>query len=144
MQRKPEFALSKLKQPRPPKQDDTLSYEEMIMLPRHCPIFRHAWTPLTVIGLVSVFLLQAGCGRIILTHPSASELLDRSGFSWDSDSTEHFDVLYETASMTAKCTAAFGVESEQAREQVLSFLEEDQYDERVSIFLVESKERMAD
>ncbi len=60
------------------------------------------------------------------------------------DTTEHFDVFYESGSKTAARVADVRVEAEQAREQVLKFLVEERYDQRVSIFLVESKQRMKD
>ena len=107
-------------------------------------IYKRALALLTPIGLASIFLLQAGCGLIILSHPRASELVNRSSFSWTKDITEHFDLFCEAESKTAGQVAAVRIEAEQEWEKVLTFLKEEQYDQRVSIFLVQSKQRMKD
>ena len=65
------------------------------------PIYKHALTHFWHVGLASIFLLQAGCGQVILSHPSASELAKRRGFSWTTITTDHFDVFYEAGSKTA-------------------------------------------
>ena len=70
--------------------------------------------------------------------------MNRRGFSWATESTEHYNLYYETDSMTANSVAAVRVEAEREWEQVLKFLGIQQYEERVSIFLVESKKRMKD
>ena len=107
---------------------------------------RPLWAPHAVVGgLALVCSALGGCGPLILSHPTAAALASKSGFTWaPTTTTEHFDSYAEVGSRAERDLPAFQIEAERTWGDVLEFIGEERYDERVSIFLVDSRQRMKD
>jgi len=66
----------------------------------------------------------------------------RSGFSWVVDSTDHFVLHLEHGSRAQRSAGLLSFQLDRARERTLDLLGEKDYDERINVFVVGSREQM--
>ena len=94
--------------------------------------------------VIVLMLAPAGCGSLIVTQQSVESLAGRRGFAWQTHEREGFVIYVEPATVAAEQIDAIASEAREARRQVLAYLEEPPYEPIVSIFVVDSRDRMKD
>jgi hypothetical protein len=89
-----------------------------------------------------LLLLNAGCGSLIVTQQSVDDLAGRRGFTWNTSEIDGFVIYVEPDSVAEDDLQAIESDALSARRRVLAYLEEPTYERTVSIFVVDTLDRM--
>ena len=92
----------------------------------------------------AVMLGPFGCGSLIVTQKSVESLEVRRGFTWETHELDGFVIYVEPGSVASQNRDAIADEGRTAREHVLAYLQEPVYEPTVSMFIVDSRDRMKD
>lgn len=98
--------------------------------------------PVLCTAVVVILLLTIHENLFGRSEPSSAELLNRKGFSWRTDQTEHFWIHYEANSFAEKQPELLTMPHERAIPRILELIGEQTYPEKIHIFAVESRARM--
>ncbi len=98
--------------------------------------YRTPWLALFSLSLV------LGCSKIMLRHPSAATLAARQGSTWQTTRSTHFVLYFEEGTPAERQLKQLEEDAEAARDRVLMLLGETEYEPRVSIFAVSTREKM--
>ena len=86
------------------------------------------------------------CSKFIyisaISDPTVKELQDRNGFLWIEESSEHFNYYFEKDSYASDYISSIIEISENSYKRVLQLLGIQSYDERIYMFIVDSRNRM--
>ena len=93
-----------------------------------------------VAAMVAVTVTSFSCARV--TAPTVPELASRRDFRWTTARTEHVDLYVEENSFAAARIDSLMTRSEAAWSRVLELLGVGTYTPRISVFVVDSRERM--
>ena len=93
-----------------------------------------------VVAVAAVTVASFSCVRV--TAPTVPELASRRDFKWTTAHTEHVDLYVEENSFPAARIDSLSTRSEAAWSRVLELLGVATYTPRISVFVVESRERM--
>ena len=94
--------------------------------------------------MIATCVLLAGCrGSVGLSKTNPQSLVNEPGFDWaEPTTTEHFTIYAEVGSSGAAGMPVFRTDAENARTAVLQYLGQTRYDPRISVFQVETQDRM--
>ena len=91
------------------------------------------------------FILLINCGKFInisaISDPTVKELLNRNGFHWIEESSEHFNYYFEKDSYASDHISLIMENSEKDYKHVLQLLGIQSYDERIHVFILDSRKR---
>jgi hypothetical protein len=96
------------------------------------------------LALAPLLLTPAGCGSLIVTQQSVKSLAGRRGFTWSTHPFDGFVLYVEPDSAAARDLDGVKADARRARQRVLTYLKEPMYEPTVSIFVVDTRERMKD
>ncbi len=94
--------------------------------------------------MAAVMLALSGCGSLIVTQRSVGSLKGHHGFTWETHELEDFVIYVEPGSAPSRDTGEIGAEVRRARQRVQAYLQEPAYEPTVSVFVVDTRERMKD
>ena len=89
------------------------------------------------------WVLLSGCSLIQLSQPDSSKLLNKRGFNWGIDSTTYFTIYYEHASSAQHNLTRIKEDVKQSFDHNLNLLGETDYPDHLHVFIVESRDKMA-
>lgn len=97
---------------------------------------------LMMLTVAGIFL--GGCGSLIVTQRSVEDLRDRRGFTWATHESDAFTIYAEDGLATRAELPAIADAAAESKRTVLSALDLEVYEPRISVFLVSSRDRMRD
>jgi hypothetical protein len=98
----------------------------------------------SILALIVLLCVPAGCGSLIVTQRSVDSLSGQRGFDWQTHAIDGYVVYYEAGSVASRDLDAIEADATAARETVLDYVGETAYEPVVSIFVVDTRDRMED
>jgi hypothetical protein len=92
--------------------------------------------------IIITVLLIGGCGSLIVMQKSVEDLRDQRGFTWVAHETDEFAIFAEGMSPAADKLPMIAASAIESKQHILTALDLSAYEHKVSIFLVDSRERM--
>jgi hypothetical protein len=103
---------------------------------------RFDWLPVTALLLVlATDLSYAGS---LFGGDRLSKFTNNRAFRWQTNSTEHFTIYYEAGSATEPRLKEIVASVEASRASVLRLMQQEDFPDKIHVFLVDSKSRMKD
>ena len=99
---------------------------------------------IVVAWAVAAMAAASGCGSLIVTQKSVEALEGRRGFTWTTHEVDDFVIYVEAGSDASRETDAIAADARSARVTVLRYLQEPLFEPTVSLFVVDSRDRMQD
>ena len=93
---------------------------------------------------IALVLALPGCGSLIVTQQSVESLAERRGFAWEQHHLDGIVLYVEAGSAAGENVPQLGADVVAARDRVVTYLQAARYEPTVSIFVVESRDRMKD
>ncbi len=94
--------------------------------------------------VAALMLALPGCGSLIVTQQSVESLAGRSGLTWQKQEFDGFVLYVEAGSAASENARKLGTDAVAARQHVLAYMQEADYEPTVSIFVVGDRDRMRD
>lgn len=101
-------------------------------------------SPRTLSLLLAAVPLLASCGSLIVLQRSVDSLRSQSGFQWTRSEIDGFAIYAEPGSESASELEVIAEASVRARDRVLEYAGASAYAPLVSVFAVDSRDRMRD
>ncbi|MFG0276070.1 MAG: hypothetical protein ACF8QF_13545 [Phycisphaerales bacterium] len=98
--------------------------------------------PLATLLLLALTTLAPGCGPLIITQRSLDSLREHPRFEWTAADSNGCIIYSERGSESASALPEIAAKAAAARELILRGLELDTYDPTLSIFVIDTRERM--
>jgi hypothetical protein len=105
---------------------------------------RRGRTALRLLAVLAIAITGVGCESLIVTQKSVQDLIARPGFSWEIHPRDAIVTYVEPGSAAAGNVSTIAEDAARAKREVLTYLGEDVYEPTISVFVVDSRQRMKD
>lgn len=108
------------------------------------PVTNGSMRASVVAWVTAAIAALSGCESLIVTQKSVESLEGRRGFTWATREVDDFVIYVEPGSAASRVIEAIAADARSARVNVLRYLQEPVFEPTVSIFVVDSRDRMRD
>jgi hypothetical protein len=96
---------------------------------------------------LSFMMILSSCSSIQFggyNPPSINSILSNSSYKWEKDSTDHFTYYYESRYISKYFVDSAKVIFERMYPELLQFLDVENYENKLNLFMIESRDKMKD